>query len=146
MVDKPRGLNAGKKLKQRREKFLYAKKDLKNMKTKRYKKTDPFGGAPLARAIVLQKAEIEVKQPHSGLRKIIKAQVIKNGRTVTAYAGYGPGCIKKIDEHNVVLLERLGGPQRRAYGDMPGVKFRVVKVNGVAIKEIVSGRKEKPVR
>jgi len=146
MGHKPRGLNAGKKLRQRREQFLYAKKDVKSMKTKAYKKYDPFEGAPLAKAIVLQKYEVEVKQPHSGLRKCIKAQIIKNGRPVSAYAGYGPGCIKKIDEHNVVTLERLGAPQRRAYGDMPGIKFRVVKLNGVAIKEIMAGRKEKPVR
>ena len=146
MANKPRGLRAGKKLKKRRKQFKFAKKDLLKMKTKQYRKTDPFEGSPLARAIVLQKMEVEVKQPHSGLRKCIKAQIIKNGRTVTAYAGRGPGCIKHIDEHNEVVLERMGAPQRRAFGDMPGVKFRVVKVNGVSIVEIAKGRKEKPMR
>lgn len=146
MGSKPRGLNAAKKLVKRREQFLYAKKDIRRMKTKAYKKTDPFEGAPLARAIVLQKYELEVKQPHSGLRKCIKAQIIKNGRTVTAYGGVRPGSIKAIDEHNEVLLERCGAPQRRAFGDMPGIKFRVVKVNGVALEEIRTKRKEKPVR
>lgn len=146
MGNKPRGLNAGKKLKKRRKQFIFAKKDSRRMKTKAYKKTDPFAGAPLARAVVLQKYELEVKQPHSGLRKCIKAQVIKNGRTVTAYGGVRPNAIKNIDEHNEVLLERCGAPQRRAFGDMPGIKFRVVKVNGVALEEIRTGRKEKPVR
>ena len=146
MGKKPKGLNAAKKLKERRKKFVFAKKDLRKMKTNRYKKIDPLEGAPAAKAIVLQKTEIEVKQPHSGLRKCVKCQIKKNGRGVTAYAGYGPGCIKQIDEHNEVTIERMGAPQRRAFGDMPGVKFRVIKVNGVAIKEIVSGRKEKPVR
>lgn len=146
MGNKPRGLNAGKKLRSRRKNFIFAKKDLKKMKTKDYKNTDPLEGSPAARCIVLQKMEVEVKQPHSGLRKVVKVQIIKNGRTVTAYAGYGPGCIKQIDEHNEVIIERMGAPQRRAYGDMPGVKFRVTKVNGVAIKEIVTGRKEKPVK
>jgi small subunit ribosomal protein S12 len=146
MANKPRGLNAGKKLRKRRDQFVFSKKDLGSMRTKRYKKTDPFEGAPMARAIVLQKYEVEVKQPHSGLRKCIKAQLIKNGRPVSAYAGRGPGCIKVIDEHNEVLLERMGSPQRRAFGDMPGIKFRVAKVNGVAIVEIIKGRKEKPVR
>jgi len=146
MGKKPRGLNAAKKLKQRRKKFLFAKKDVRKMKTKAYKKIDPLEGAPAARGIVLQKTEIEVKQPHSGLRKVVKVQLAKNGRTVTAYAGYGPGCIKVIDEHNEVVIERMGAPQRRAFGDMPGVKFRVIKVNGVAIREIVRGKKEKPMR
>ena len=127
MGNKPRGLNAAKKLKQRRKQFLFAKKDMYRYKTKSYLKTDPLEGSPSARALVLQKMEIEVKQPHSGLRKVVKVQIIKNGRTVTAYAGYGPGCIKKIDEHNEVMIEKMGAPQGRAFGDMPGVKFRAVR-------------------
>jgi small subunit ribosomal protein S12 len=31
-------------------------------------------------------------------------------------------------------------------GDIPGVKFRVIKVANVSLREIVRGRKEKPVR
>ena len=146
MANKPRGLNASKKLRQRRKNFLFSKKDLYKMKTLEYKKTDPLEGSPAGKGIVLQKMEIEVKQPHSGLRKCVKVQISKNGRTVTAYAGYGPGAIKFIDEHNEVIIERMGAPQRRAFGDMPGVKFRVVKVNGVSINELVKGRKEKPMR
>jgi len=145
MADKPRGLRAGKKLKKRRKQFKFAKKDIAKMKTKEYKKTDPLQGAPQGKAIVLQKMEIEVKQPHSGLRKCVKVQIIKNGRSVTCYCP-GEGAIKKIDEHNEVLIERMGAPQRRAFGDMPGVKFKVIKVNGVSLKEIVKGRKEKPMR
>jgi small subunit ribosomal protein S12 len=146
LSNKPTGLNAAKKLRMRRRKFLYCKKDLKRMKTGSYKKSDPFEGAPLAKAIVLSKGEIEVKQPHSGLRKIIKAQLVKNGRMVTAYGGVRPGSIKKIDEHNTVILEKMGAPQKRAFGDMPGIKYRVLMVNGVALEEIRTGRKEKPVR
>jgi len=146
MAKKPTGLNASKKLKQRRSKFLFAKKDLYRYKTRSYINSDPFEGSPAAKGIVLQKAEIEVKQPHSGLRKIVKVQLIKNGRMVSAYAGYGPGCIKKIDEHNEVVVEKMGAPQGRSYGDMPGIKFRVIKVNGVSIKEIIKGRKEKPAK
>jgi small subunit ribosomal protein S12 len=146
MSNKPRGLNAGKKLRQRRKQFVFAKKDSKKMYTRDYKRTDPIEGSPAARGIILQKMEVEVKQPHSGLRKCVKVQIAKNGRTVTAYAGYGPGAIKFIDEHNEVMVERMGAPQRRAFGDMPGVKFRVTKVNGVSINELVKKRKEKPMR
>ena len=146
MANKPRGLGAAKKLKARRKGFLFAKKDMFRYKTRSYIKSDPLEGSPAARGLVLQKMEIEVKQPHSGLRKVVKVQIIKNGRTVTAYAGYGPGCIKKIDEHNEVIIEKMGAPQGRAFGDMPGVRFRVIKVNGVSMREIQQGRKEKPVR
>ncbi len=144
MSKKPRGLYAARKLKERRKQFRFAKKDSRTMYFKLYKKTDPFEGAPLARGIVLQKVEIEVKQPHSGLRKCVKVQLIKNGKVITAYVPWGG--IKFIDEHNEVLLERMGAPQRRAFGDIPGVKFRVIGVNGVSLKELVRGRKEKPSR
>jgi len=31
-------------------------------------------------------------------------------------------------------------------GDIPGVRFKVIKVNNVYLEEMVRGRKEKPVR
>jgi small subunit ribosomal protein S12 len=31
-------------------------------------------------------------------------------------------------------------------GDIPGVRFKVIKVNRVSLNEMVKGRKEKPVR
>jgi small subunit ribosomal protein S12 len=31
-------------------------------------------------------------------------------------------------------------------GDLPGVRWKVFKVNGVSLKELVYGRKEKPRR
>ena len=34
----------------------------------------------------------------------------------------------------------------RSYGDLPGVRFKVIKVYGVSLDEMVRGRKEKPVR
>jgi len=34
----------------------------------------------------------------------------------------------------------------RSYGDIPGVRFKVIKVNNVSLNELVKGRKEKPVR
>ena len=144
MGKKPRGLYAAKKLKERSKKFKFAKKDSYSMYTKTYKKYDPLEGSPLAKGIVLQKVEIEIKQPHSGLRKCVKVQLTKNGKVVTAYVPWGG--IKFIDEHNEVILERMGAPQRRAFGDIPGVKFRVIKVNGVSLKELVRGKKEKPSR
>lgn len=34
----------------------------------------------------------------------------------------------------------------RSYGDLPGVRYRVVKVNGVSLTELIKGKVEKPMR
>ncbi len=34
----------------------------------------------------------------------------------------------------------------RSYGDIPGVRYKVIQVNNVSLNELVRGRKEKPVR
>ncbi|RLI17076.1 30S ribosomal protein S12, partial [Candidatus Bathyarchaeota archaeon] len=51
-----------------------------------------------------------------------------------------------IDEHDEVIIERIGGSQGRAMGDIPGVKFAVIKVNGISLEELVAGRKQKEKR
>ena len=96
----------------------------------------------MASGIVIRKKNVEVKQPHSGLRKCAVVQLIKNGRTVTAFMP-GVGALKHIDEHDNVIIQRVGGPQKRSAGDMPGVKFKVIKVNNISLPEIIKGKKEK---
>ena len=145
MSKKTKGLFAGRKVLKKRKNFKFRKKGLREKQFGIYKKHDPLKGAPMARALVLEKMAVPCKQPHSALRKCVKVQIIKNGKVVIAFAP-GKNAIKFIDEHNEVVIERMGAPQRRAFGDMPGVKFRVTKVNGVAINELVKGRKEKPMR
>src|SRR5438093_1364041 len=108
-------------------------------------KSDPLEGSPQAKGIVLEKVAIEAKQPNSALRKCVKVQLIKNGRQVTAFA-VGDGAINFIDEHDEVLVEGIGGRMGRSYGDIPGVRYKVIQVNGVSLDELVRGRKEKPVR
>jgi small subunit ribosomal protein S12 len=34
----------------------------------------------------------------------------------------------------------------RSYGDIPGVRYKVIKVNNVSLDEMVRGRIDKPVR
>ena len=58
----------------------------------------------------------------------------------------GDGAISFIDEHDEVLVEGIGGSKGRSYGDIPGVRYKVIKVNGVSLDEMVRGRKEKPIR
>jgi small subunit ribosomal protein S12 len=145
MGDKPRGLVAGRRLKMIRDKYRLNKKRSKSYFYGVWLKYDPLEGAPQARGIVLEKCQIEPRKPNSGFRKCCKVQLIKNGKVVTAFMP-GMNALKVVDEHNEVVIERVGGAQKGARGDLPGVKFRVVKVNGVALSEILAGRKEKPMR
>ncbi|MEO2241358.1 MAG: 30S ribosomal protein S12, partial [Euryarchaeota archaeon] len=50
------------------------------------------------------------------------------------------------DEHDEVVIEGIGGPKGRAKGDIPGVRYKVVKVNDVALSELLKGKIEKPMR
>ena len=52
----------------------------------------------------------------------------------------------KTPLHDEVIIERIGGPEGRAYGDLPGVRFKVIKVNGVSLSALLSGKKQKPIR
>ena len=108
-------------------------------------KADPLQGSPQAKGIVVEKVGVEAKQPNSGIRKCVRVQLIKNGRLVTALA---PGnlAISCIDEHDEVEIEGVAGRMGRSYGDLSGVRYRVFKVNNVSLKEMVKGRKEKPIR
>ena len=108
-------------------------------------RADPLQGSPQAKGIVVEKVGVEAKQPNSGIRKCVRVQLIKNGRLVTALA---PGnlAISFIDEHDEVEIEGVAGRMGRSYGDLSGVRYRVFKVNNVSLKEMVKGRKEKPIR
>ncbi len=75
----------------------------------------------------------------------VRVQITKNGKVVTAFVPWDGG-LNVINEHDEVIIERIGGPEGRAYGDLPGVRFRVVMVNGVSLKAVLQGKKQKPVR
>ena len=140
-----RGLYAARKLRRDRQKFRWSDRYYKRLVTQLKKRSDPLEGSAQAKGIVLEKVAIEAKQPNSALRKCVKLQLIKNGRQITAFA-VGVGAINFIDEHDEVLVEGIGGRMGRSYGDLPGVRFKVIKVNDVSLNELVRGRKEKPVR
>jgi len=110
-----------------------------------YKKADPLEGAPMARGIVLQKVGVESRQPNSAIRKCVKVQLIKNGKIVTAFLP-GDGALNYVEEHDEVIIEGIGGPRARSMGDIPGVRYKVTKVNGVPLKLLVLGKAKKPMR
>ncbi|MFQ5887068.1 MAG: 30S ribosomal protein S12 [Candidatus Hydrothermarchaeales archaeon] len=145
MARKSTGEFAGKKLRRRRQSFNWKDPKYKRRALKLKQKSDPLEGSPQARGIVLEKVGIEAKQPNSAIRKCVKVQLIKNGRQITAFA-VGDGAINFIDEHDEVLVEGIGGAKGKSFGDLPGVRYKVIKVNNVTLNEMVHGRKEKPVR
>jgi len=139
------GLFNARTLRKKRKKFRWKDIHYKRRMLQLDKKHDPFEGAPQARGIVLEKRTIEQKQPHSGLIKCVRVQLIKNGKLVTAHVP-GDKAINFIDEHDEVMLEGVGGSQGGAVGSMWGVKYRVFKVNGVSLSELLKGKKKKPTR
>jgi len=139
-----RGEFAARKLKKDRKRFKW--KDQKYMRRQlNLKKKEPLEGAPQARGIVIDKRTTEQKQPHSGLIKTVRVQLVKNNIRVTAFVP-GDHAIDKIAEHDEVLIEGVGGSQGGPVGSQWGLKYKVVKVNGVALSEILAGKKQKPVR
>ncbi|MDP3986809.1 MAG: 30S ribosomal protein S12 [Nanoarchaeota archaeon] len=136
------GLKGALKLKNLRKKFRWKDRKYKVKTLNLYAKSDPLGGANQARGIVLQKFEKEAKQPNSARRKCCKVQLTKNGKTITAFI---PGNLAQrfIDEHDEVMIERIGGKQGRAKGDIPGVRFKVLKVNDQPLHRLVRGKIEK---
>ncbi len=140
-----KGLYAARKLKSDSKNFRWADGDYARRALNLDVKADPLGGAPQARGIALEKVGIEAKQPNSAIRKCIRLQLIKNGKQISAFCP-GDGAVNFIDEHDEVIVERIGGRMGGAMGDIPGVRWKVVAVNNVNLRQMVLGKKEKPVR
>ncbi len=142
MGRKSKGLNTAKKLKSSRKKhrWLDAKYKTRTLGLKR--KSDPLKGAHQAKAIVLEKAQVEAKQPNSAMRKVVKVQLIKNAKRITAFAPRN-NAIKMINEHDEVIVECIGGKKGRAKGDLPGVRWQVIKVNDQSLDALLKGKIEK---
>jgi small subunit ribosomal protein S12 len=129
-------------MKRRRKKFRWKSTAHKRKFLKLWQK-DPLDGAPMGRGIVLKKKGVEQKQPHSGIIKVVRVQIVKNGAQVTAVVP-GDQAIKHVDEHDEVGIVGVGGSQRGAVGSMHGIKYKVVSVSGVSLSELMKGKKEKP--
>ena len=76
------------------------------------------------------------------MRKCCKVQLKKNGKQVTAFI---PGNLAQrfIDEHDEVMIERIGGKQGRSKGDIPGVRWCVIQVNDQQLERLVHKKIEK---
>lgn len=141
----PRGEFAARQLKRKRKNFRWSDRYYNRRMLRLDEKVDPLQGAPMSRGIVLEKVGVESKQPNSAIRKCVRTQLIKNGRVITAFLP-GDGALNVVDEHDEVIVEGIGGTRGGAMGDIPGVRYKVIMVNGVSLKELVYGRKQKPAR
>lgn len=133
--------NALKKIKDRK-KFRWKDRAYKVRTLNLYAKSDPLNGANQAKGIVVSKFQKEAKQPNSAMRKCCKVQLTKNGKQVSAFI---PGNLaqKFIDEHDEVMIERIGGKQGRSKGDIPGIRYKVIQVNDQPLHRLWSGKIQK---
>ena len=92
--------------------------------------------------IVLEKIGLEAKQPNSAIRKGVRVQLIKNGKKIAAFVPRD-GCLNYVDENDEVLIAGFG-KRGKSKGDIPGCRFKVVKVSGVSLLALYKGKKEKP--
>uniref|UniRef100_A0A8C3XTX6 Small ribosomal subunit protein uS12 n=1 Tax=Chelydra serpentina TaxID=8475 RepID=A0A8C3XTX6_CHESE len=105
----------------------------------------PFSGsapqASHAKGIVLEKVGVEAKQPNSAIRKCVRVQLIKNGKKITAFVP-NDDCLNFIEENEVLVAGF--GRKGHTVGDIPGVRFKVVKVANVSLLALYKGKKERP--
>lgn len=133
---------SGRKMVQQRKALRWKKIKYKVRMLRLKERKDPLKGANQARGIVIMKKGIEQKQPHSGIIKAVRVQLLKNGKEITAFVPR-TGAIDLINEHDEVLVEGLGGSQGGAIGSMWGVRWKVIKVNNQPLEMLRIGKIKK---
>ncbi|CDJ50577.1 ribosomal protein S23, putative [Eimeria brunetti] len=135
-------MRTARKLRNRRRVQRWADKQYKKAHLGTRWKANPFRGSSHAKGIVVEKLGIEAKQPNSAIRKCVRVQLIKNAKKITAFVPRD-GCLNYIDENDEVLVAGFGR-SGHAVGDIPGVRFKIVKVSGVSLMALFKEKKEKP--
>ena len=141
-MGKPNGLRTGRKLRTHRKNQRWRDLSYSKAHSVTAMKANPMGGSTMAKGIVLEKIGIEAKQPNSAIRKCVRVQLIKNGKKIAAFVPRD-GCLNFIDENDEVLIAGFGR-SGHAVGDIPGVRFKVVKVAGVSLWALYKEKKDKP--
>jgi small subunit ribosomal protein S12 len=136
------GLMNGRKLKNARKKFRSNDRVFKKKRMGITLKFDSLKGSSQAKGIVVSKIQKEAKQPNSAMRKCCRVQLTKTGKEVTCFI---PGNLaqKFVDEHDEVMIERIGGKQGKTKGDLSGVNYQVIKVNDQSLRRLWKGKIEK---
>lgn len=136
------GIMSARRLMKKRKKYRWSDRNYVVRMGNLRVKADPLRGSSQAKGIVIGKFQKEAAQPNSAMRKCCKVQLIKNGISVGAFI---PGNLAQrfIDEHDEVIIERIGGKQGRSKGDIRGIRFQVIKVNDQPLHRLVKGQIEK---
>lgn len=142
MGKKSNGIGAAKKLQKRRKRSRWMNQKYASRTLGLKIKSDPLGGASQAKGIVLEKVQLEAKQPNSAMRKCVRVQLIKNGKQITAFAPRD-GATKLIDEHDEIIVECIGGAKGKSKGDLSGIRWQVIKVNDQSLSALRRGIIEK---
>jgi small subunit ribosomal protein S12 len=136
------GMFSGREMSKKAKRYKWLKTKYKvrmlNLKVKK----DPLEGAPQAKGIVLAKRAVEQKQPHSGLIKVVRVQLLKNKKEITAFTPKS-GSINFINEHDEVLVEGIGGSQGGPIGSQHGMRWKVIKVNNIPLEMLRRGKAKK---
>ena len=141
-MGKPNGLRTGRKLRTHRRNQRWQDQKFCKANSITALKANPMGGSTMAKGIVLEKIGIEAKQPNSAIRKCVRVQLIKNGKKIAAFVPRD-GCLNYVDENDEVLIAGFGR-SGHAVGDIPGVRFKIVKVANVSLHALFTGKKERP--
>jgi small subunit ribosomal protein S12 len=141
----PRGEYAARPLAKKRKKFRWKDVKYKRRILKIKKKSDPLEAAPMADGIVLEKIGIESKQPNSAIRKCVRVQLRKNSKQISAFLP-GDSALTFVEEHDTVTVVGIGGAMSGAIGDLPGIRWKVIKVNDVSLDAMIKGKKERAAR
>ena len=136
---KPRGINAGRKLKDKRRLNKWADKEYNKAHLATKWKT-PFACASHAKGIVVEKLAVEAKQPNSAIRKCVRVQLKKNGKKITAFVPLD-GSINYINDNDEVLVSGFGR-SGHAVGDIPGVRFKVIAIKNKSLVALYKGKAE----
>jgi len=120
------GINAARKLAKIRRTMKAPRKTL-------------FKSHPMMQGVVVGPLQKEAKQPSSGIRMCWRVK----GRLGTLIA-YCPmdGVRDKIKVHDTVTVSSIGGANGRSMGDIPGARYKIIKIGRVPVKEVFLGKKE----
>ena len=77
-----------------------------------------------------------------GARKVEMEVIIKNGKKIIAFVP-NDGCLHYVEENDEVLVAGFGR-SGHAKGDIPGVRFKIVKVANTSLIALFKGKKERP--
>ena len=119
------GINTAQKLRKQRKKFLN-------------KKSTRFSTFPTFKGTVLAPLDKEAKQPSSGTRSCWKISTRKG-----VLIAYSPkdGVKNLIKIHDTVTIGSIGGSNGRSMGDIPGARFKIIKIGRNAVNELFLGKK-----